>query len=221
MRSVAQRLLDGPARTEREKIDWQRTEYESTLARSVYPSFQSFAETLHQEVLALSGQVPTAANPENPRAHEVESKLPIIRRSPKRMIEPLLKATVIDGRGLLVDAGEDQYAQILDYPPNVQWTRLPVRSTYALWVPRISGKSKGTPVIRVNRVLQAPASQVSDDVLQFLLWHELCHHILPGQGHNAEFYRLLTMWRGFLRLDHELHSLHERLNLDWKATVQR
>lgn len=221
MRSVAQRLIDGPARTEREKIDWQRTEYESTLARSVYPSFQSFAETLHQEVLALSGQVPTAANPENPRAHEAESKLPKIRRSTKRLIEPLLKATVIDGRGLLVDAGEEQYAEILDYPPNVQWTRLPVRSTYALWVPRISGKSKGTPVIRVNRVLQAPASQVPDDVLQFLLWHELCHHILPGQGHNAEFYRLLTMWPEFLRLDHELDILHERLDLDLKATVQR
>lgn len=213
IRSLAKKLYDSPAMTEPAKIEWMRSKYESTLARTAYPSFQHFAEALSQEVLQLSVPIPPIPPPGI-------VKPPKIEHSTGRLIEPLLKATVIDGRRLLKDAGEKHYAEILHYLPKVKWTRKPVRTFYAIWVPRISGKAKGTPVIRVNQTLQAPASQVPDDLLQFLLWHELCHHILPSQGHNAEFYRLLYMWPESSRLDHELHSLPERLDLGLDATVQ-
>ncbi len=82
-------------------------------------------------------------------------------------------------------------------------------------------KAKGTPVIRVDLMLQAPAGQIPDEVLQFLLWHELCHHVHPSHGHDAEFYRLLALWPDFTRLDHALDSLEEHFDLGTGGTIHR
>ncbi|PZS16990.1 MAG: hypothetical protein DLM57_09345 [Pseudonocardiales bacterium] len=220
-RSMARRLLALPAMTEDAKLSWQRHQYEATLARSVYPSFHAFTEALHQEVLTLSGHVTGVTDPESPEAPPVTPKLKKIRRSVKRDISPLFAQTVKAGRDLLDTAGEGEYRQLLNHLPDVQWTRRPVRSTYAVWVPRISGQSKGTPVIRVNRSLQAPATQVPAGLLRYLLWHELCHHVLPGHGHDAEFHRLLVMWPDFARLDHELDKLSERYDFGWAKAATR
>ncbi len=224
--ALAQQLLDEAAMTERDKIEWKRTVYESTVARSAYPSFLHFDEAINQEVIALSGHAPAATNPEKRRLTDDTRKLPTRKRptltvDPERLIKPLLKDTATAGWKLLLDAGETDYAAILNYLPAVQWTRRPVRTTYAVWVPRISGKSKGVPIIRVNRMLQAPIEQVPDDLLQFLLWHELCHHIHPGYGHDAEFHRLLVLWPEASRLDHQLDTLDERFNLGSTGTVHR
>jgi hypothetical protein len=117
----------------------------------------------------------------------------------------------------LGEAGEGGYGDLLrtEYLPAADWTRRPVKSTFAYWAPRISGRGRGNPVIRVNRLLQAPATQVSDEVLQLLLWHELGHHLLPGRGHDAVFRRLEALWPDFASLDNELDTLHTRFNLDW------
>lgn len=221
MRELAKQMLDSPAMTERDKIAWQQEKFEATLARSVYASFQSFSEAINQEVLVQSGQVPKVANPESPDVRTTASGLPKIRRSPGRRIEPLLTAAATEGRRLLTAAGEHGNVRMLEDLPAVSWTRFPVQSTYAVWVPRISGKSKGTPVIRVNLALQAPTSQVPDNLLKYLLWHELCHHILPGHSHDAEFHRLLVMWPGFVGLDFQLDSLTERFDLGWKRSMLR
>ncbi|AKE89971.1 hypothetical protein AAT18_12815 [Rhodococcus aetherivorans] len=221
MHAAARRLLNAPAMTEKARIDWLRKEYESTLARTAFPSFHAFSEALGQHVLMSSGAIRSVANPEAPRAAVPEPGLPRLHRKTSREIEPLLKTAAAKGRELLWDAGEHDYADWLtpsNLPP-VRWTRRPVRSTFAVWVPNIGGKSRGAPVVRVNRLLQAPKTQVPDDLLEYLLWHELCHHLLPAHGHDAEFYRLLTMWPEFARLDHELDSLHERYDLGWTSTA--
>lgn len=225
--ALAQQLLDEPAMTERDKIEWKRTAYESTLARSAYPSFAHFDEALNQGLLALSGHAPAHTDLENLRLTDDRTpklparKRPNLRVDPERRIEPLLKDAANAGWELLLEAGEEDYATILNYLPAVQWSRRPVRTTYAVWVPRISGKSKGVPVIRVNRLLQAPIEQIPDDLLRFLLWHELCHHIHPNYGHDAEFNRLLVLWPEVSRLDHQLDTLEERFDLGSTGTVHR
>jgi predicted metal-dependent hydrolase len=80
----------------------------------------------------------------------------------------------------------------------------------------MAGSTRGRPEIRINKQLQAPTTQIADELLEYLLWHELCHHVLPGRGHDAEFRRLESLWPDFARLDHELDTLHERFNLGWE-----
>ena len=221
VRSIAKDLLNQPAMTETTKIGWQRRQHDTTLARSAYPSFQAFAEALNQEVLTIAGHAATTANPENIDLATSATGLPLIRARQDRLIEPLLKTAAAAGRKLLADAGEHEYRELLDELPAVQWTRRPVQTTYAYWAPRIGGRAKGRPIIRVNLILRAPRSQVPDELLMFLLWHELCHHVLPGRGHDAEFNRLLVMWPDFARLDSELDTLPERYTFDRKASIRR
>lgn len=103
-------------------------------------------------------------------------------------------------------------AAVPAYPPRVGWARTPLKATFAYWIPRISGRAKGQPEIRANGMLQAPATQVSDDLLAFLLWHEHCHHVLPGHGHDAEFNRLLHLWPESARLYNDLDQLAEKFD---------
>ena len=221
VRRVAQELIDLGPLTEQEKINWLREKYESSLARSAYASFQAFCEAVQHEVLALAGGIDNIADPETPRpVGEPGKQRPRLSRRPTRDLAPVFQATVAQGRSLLSEAGEFEYLVSLErqWLPKADWTRRPVKSTFAYWAPRISGKSRGTPQIRVNRLLQAPSTQVSDDLLQFLLWHELCHHLLPAHGHDAAFRRLEAMWPEFARLDHELDTLVERFDLRWEST---
>jgi hypothetical protein len=221
VRRFAQQVLDLGALTEREKIQWLREQYESTLARSAYFSFQAFFEAVQQEILGLSGITGSGPDPESPLSKPVGSLgIPRLAKRTSRDLQPILAATVAGARTMLKDEGEEGYAGLLqrEYLPAVEWTRRPVTSTFAYWAPRISGRAKGNPVIRVNRLLQAPATQISDDLLKFLLWHELCHHLLPGRGHDAEFRRLESMWPDFARLDFELDTMQERFDLPWPDT---
>ncbi len=218
VRRVAETLFATGAMTEREKVDWLRVRYESSLARSSYPSFQGFCEAVQHELLGLTGAIVNVGDPESPgTTHVGSSDLPRLTRRPSRDLAPIFSLTVKQGRSLLDEAGEWDYWGLLDrrFLPKVSWTRRPAKSTFAYWTPRISGRGRGRPQVFVNRQLQAPASQVSDELLAFLLWHELCHHLLPAHGHDAEFRRLEAMWTDFARLDHTLDTLGERFDLTW------
>lgn len=214
LRSIAQDLLSTPAMTESEKLTWQRERYETTLARSMYPTLQGFAQDLHQQVWDLVEVTERGSPVENADLRGSIPNLPALSVDADRELKPVLTEVIARARAMLDAAGEEDYSALLYQPPRVQWTFRPGRSSYAYWNSQIAGKAKGAPVIRVNRVLQAPKSQVSDELLQCLVWHELCHHLLPGRGHDAEFYRLLVMWPNFAQLDQQLDKLPESWDLD-------
>jgi hypothetical protein len=51
---------------------------------------------------------------------------------------------------------------------------------------------------------------VSEELLGFLLWHEVVHSVTPGQGHDAEFEYLETLWPDAVTLNADLDALaHE------------
>lgn len=210
LRASAIHRFDQPAMTAQQIFEWERHEYESTLARTVYPNLHGFSEALHRELAALSEEITTtASNPEAPRIPAPNGRRQKLRSSPSRELQPLLDAVLDRGWELLDEAGERGYAAILADPPTVGWTSTPVKRAYGYWIPRISGRKKGQQEIRINSALRASATQVPDEVLEFLLWHELCHHVLPGQGHDAEFYRLLFLWPDAARLDFAIDQLSE------------
>ena len=51
---------------------------------------------------------------------------------------------------------------------------------------------------------------VSTELLDFLVWHELLHHVLLAQGHDAQFMALEQAWPNAAELDGELATFHER-----------
>jgi superfamily II DNA or RNA helicase len=215
VRNVAKDLLNAGALTETEKVLMLHRCYESSLARSAFFTFQAFYEAVQQEVLSLSGVTNNYADPETPHGGGVAKGLPRLMKESDRQLEPLVLDTIAEGRRLL--ASEADYAGFLDreYLPRVTWTVRPLKETWAFWGAKMHGQRRGEPEIRINRQLQAHRTQVSDELLRYLIWHELCHHVLPGRGHDAEFRRLEAMWPEAGRLDHELDTLHERFDLGW------
>lgn len=63
-------------------------------------------------------------------------------------------------------------------------------------------------------MLGASLVQIPDEVLEYLFWHEVVHHLLLlGQGHDAEFRRLEAVWPDSERHDLFLGTLHEGYDL--------
>lgn len=214
-RTIAQQIFDGPALTESQKLAVIRTAWESSLARAAFSTFHAFYEAVNQELFRLA-DVDEAINPEAPIVTAGRQGRPKLRHDPARDLDALFHATITHARDLIANEAPD-YSELLHTTrlPACEWTRNPVKSTFAYWTPRISGRSKGKPVIRVNRLLQAPSSQVSDEAIEYLIWHELCHHLLPGRGHDSEFRRLESSWPSFAKLDNELDTLNEHYDLGW------
>jgi predicted metal-dependent hydrolase len=58
---------------------------------------------------------------------------------------------------------------------------------------------------------------VPDALLEYLLYHELLHHLLPGEGHDAEFNELEARWPDRDALDLCLATFHEH----WATEPER
>ncbi|MFW5473157.1 DEAD/DEAH box helicase family protein [Knoellia sp. CPCC 206450] len=200
---------------EGERMSRLRAVYETSLARSAFGSFHQFFDAVQQELLATSTEGPRRGNPESvTSAAPTRRAKPRLSRRKDRDLQPLYRSAAARGRKILeVAAPEQAHLLQVAWLPTAAWTHQPLKGTWAHWSVRLQGRSRGTPVIRVNAALQAPRTQVSDEVLEYLLWHELVHHVLPGRGHDAEFRRLESEWPDFARLDHELDSINERFDL--------
>ena len=206
--ATARRLISAGPLSQMERVDLLRGEYESTLARSLYPSLQFFIEAVEQEVLAQLRVIESGSRPESVPTPDV-TPAKTLRRDSRRDLKALFNEVVETGVSLL--ATEAVYDGWLDADilPDIDWTRRDIQAVWGYWSWRKGTKARDRPVIRINRALQAPKSQIPDDVLSYLIWHELCHHLTPGQGHDAEFRRLEGLWPDHSRLDHELDTLHE------------
>ncbi|MGC5626963.1 DEAD/DEAH box helicase [Georgenia sp. Z1344] len=208
VRMTARALIDAPPMSEHDRIEFLRTRYDSSLARAIYPTFQTFYEAVTQANLELLDVVPGGATPESVDLPRTTAGTPIAR-DPDRDLQALFEATVETGRELL--AHERGYEGRLDKQalPSIRWTTSVASTFWGTWNWRRSTKAKGKPVININQSLQAPVEQVSDGVLMDLIWHELCHHLTPGRGHDAEFRRLEHLWPEHIERSHELQTLPE------------
>jgi superfamily II DNA or RNA helicase len=211
-RAVAGQLRGVPAQTDEEREAWLRNRYETSLARLAYATFDHFEEAVERELRELRRAGSSGAHYLNAEQATTpttdESSKPALRRSSNRQL-PRLSDVVIAMRSLL--AGQAVIERIDDQDlPTLDWTKRPVKNAWAYWSLKTTGQRAGKPVIRVNRALQAPATQISDAVLEYLIYHELLHDLLPLQGHCAEFRRLEGMWPDADQLDLEIDTLDEK-----------
>jgi superfamily II DNA or RNA helicase len=206
VRAVAVGLIAAGAMTQSDRSEWLKHQYEATLAMIAFPSYRHLREAVDREVLALT-EARRPFDPEDfaPGRADHATKL---GKQAHRDLTPLLQNAAARGRQLLAE--EEEYKDTLNQAelPAVEWSRKPRKGSWAYWTPRIRGRSKGRTYINVNCVLRAPASQVPDELLEFLLWHELCHDLTPNQGHDAEFRRLEAIWPDAQRYDHALDDIN-------------
>jgi hypothetical protein len=88
--------------------------------------------------------------------------------------------------------------------PQVRWSNRVTKSYLGMW--RL-GDTPGEHRIVINVLLQTDESIVSEEMLGFLLWHEVVHSVTPGQGHDAEFEYLEMLWPDAATLNADLDAL--------------
>lgn len=214
--SIARKLRDAPAMDDDARETWLRQEFESSLARLTYESFEHFEEAVDRDLRELRrSRRGRRLNPEKLEPRRPSASLPKLIRSATRSL-PSVRSIGSAMQDHL--AGEAVLERLdLNDPPELGWTaRVGSKdwpAAWAYWTMKNTGQLKGRGVIRVHRALRAPRSQVSDEVLAYLIFHELLHHLLPGQGHNAEFRRMERLWPDADALDVMLDTLHERYRL--------
>jgi predicted metal-dependent hydrolase len=92
-----------------------------------------------------------------------------------------------------------------------------VSSWYAKWTLQHRSPTKGSERLFVNLVLSTREKIVSDDVLRYLIYHEMLHHLLPLHGHDRTFRQLESRWLNAVALDAQLEALQD----DWELAAAR
>jgi superfamily II DNA or RNA helicase len=202
---AARRVLDAGPLTELERNALVREEFERSLNRLAYTSLEKFEEAVEQHLRELRRPTPRLDAEANLPTSTTDKTLPKLPRA-ERDLEPARRQAIETACEILPPS----FWESLGSVPEVRWTRRCVKSTWAHWSLRMSGRGKGKAMIRVNRVLRTTAKHVPDEVLAYLVFHEMLHHLLPGQGHDAEFRELEALWPDAEHLDLTLDTLHEK-----------
>lgn len=162
-----------------------------------YPTLDHWHEAVDRALRELTRRdagVGTVSVPEVAATVLVRNRVP-------RDLGLLFKQVVADAYDHLESPETKTRLQVL---PRVRWSRRPLKTMHAHW--SLNG---GSPVITVSSSLEVSTKHVSDELLRYLLWHELLHHVLPGHGHDAQFRHLEARWPRALDLDRQLDTLGE------------
>lgn len=208
---VARKILDAGAITDLKREKIIQDGFERSANRAVYPSSEIFEEAVEQRIRQLR-----RVRRKEPRRFEPEKPL---EPSDRRRKLPRHERDLGSIRDLALQNAYKLLPRHLGvllkhFAPPVEWTRRAVGSTWGHWSLQLQGRRRGEQVIRVNRMLRTIPEAASDELLAYLIYHELLHSLLPGQGHDTEFRKLESLWPRSAELDAEFETLHERWNLD-------
>ncbi|MBW4579589.1 MAG: DEAD/DEAH box helicase [Tildeniella nuda ZEHNDER 1965/U140] len=176
----------------------------TALAQAIYPSLRDFRAAIEDAL--YERQHPDAST-------RAQRAVPIFHPRPEETLQPgphhnldhLMIKVLELASGLL---GIDQP---LTQRHSVVWTKRLVKGWYgqAYWEP---GQPHGQGKIRLNRLLDSP--DVSEDVIQYLLWHEYLHLYLQ-QGHTQTFREYERRWATYQECDRFLDNLNERFGVQF------
>ena len=205
-RAVAERIVKGDDSAQQR---WERitAEYQRRFVRAAFATLDAFAEAVDREERELRRPV-RSAGIEGAVARSRSDVPHRLRRAPQRKIKPVL-LRVADQ---LHDLVPGSLAASVDRDLDIDWTVRVTGTSFAHWSRKQTGKGAGREAIRVNRLLQASKRQVGDEILEFLVYHELLHHLLPGNGHDSYFRELEARWPGYEDCNKFLDTLHEEFD---------
>lgn len=207
---VAERIVKHGAMTELERAGLIQRSYESSLARAAYPSLERFEEAVEQAGRTIRARAAgRAVRSEPERLLTTASGQPPLPRAPDRSLGPAWALVLERLPGLVQDERASRFQPETEY----HWTPHVVSTTLAHWSLQSKGRYAFRDEIRVNLLLQTKPELISDEVLAYLLYHEVLHGILVGQGHSSEFRDLESRWEGFSKLDLFLDTLPEHWDL--------
>jgi hypothetical protein len=210
--AVAKELLDG-RHSERDRKDFIRSRWETGVACIVYPDLGQFEDAVQQAIdhrVARDGD--HRGIEDDFRFFESDrpkNLLPFVSRD--NLAE--LQTDVVTWIKLHLP----HVAGRIEPVPPIAWTPKVVSTWYAKWTLQRRGATKGTEHLFVNLVLSTREKFVSDDVLRYLIYHEMLHHLLPLHGHDRTFRQLESRWTNAVALDAQLEALQD----DWELGAAR
>lgn len=207
--AVAQQLADG---------SWTEAQIESHVREAwargairLQMSLLEFEEAVDSERRRLRRRLraeTSGLDPEDVTPKESTRSLPKMRRA-ERDLDEVMREVVA-----WMEASVPHLAKHLRPLPRIDWTRRPIGSMWGYWTLRTHGKAKGSTQIRINRLLSTTRTNVTDEMLQYLVYHELLHHVLSTRGHDVGFRNYESKWPDAARLDAEFDTLAERFDTD-------
>ncbi|MEQ9450502.1 MAG: DEAD/DEAH box helicase [Pseudomonadales bacterium] len=193
--------------TEEHRAELIESAWKNTIIRSAIPSLQRFEELVDAQ-LRERRYAAQRLNAEATIRQPDKTRLKVLPRA-ERNLAPRVKAAIDIARTVL----PPDCAGRLEEVPIVRWSRSVSRSSFGHWSIQLSGRNAGRQKICINRLLRAPAQDVPDKALEYLIYHELLHALLPGQGHDSEFRELEGRWPECEVWDAWFQTLHDRYDI--------
>lgn len=166
--------------------------------------FEEAVDTERRRLRRRHRNETSGLDPEDVNPVEHEPNLLKLRRA-DRDLKPILADVV-----KWMDESIPHLSERLRPLPKIAWTRRPIGSMLGYWTLRTHGRAKGTAEIRINALLNTTKANVSDDMLRYLVYHELLHHVLSTRGHDVGFRNYEAKWPDAAALDAAFDTLHER-----------
>lgn len=190
-RSVARAIRSAGPLTEDRRQQLIDDAHQLPYVSATYPTVDAFAAAVEQQLRQLRLEHPRL-EPEQP-----------IGVGPDPVTLPRLPRTNRDLTPAFDLAAEFALEQLpasrtrrIPSEIDIDWTERVNLSTLGTWTLQLTHRGRGTPKIRINRLLRTSKQVLPDERLAYLIYHELLHQMLPGHGHDAEFRRLEVLWPG-------------------------
>jgi hypothetical protein len=200
----ADRILAAGLVSEEQRTRLIEDEWRGTVNVEAYPTADHFHEAVERELRDRRRSGRLRHSPPALAGHKPTKRPKFLD---KRPLKPLFDQVIIRGRELLP---AELSALLEDTPAIVDWSPRQLWHLYGYWTIATHGKNRGQRRIIVSSLYRTEPEVVSDEMLRYLLWHELLHDLLPGQQHDAQFREMEHRWPDGVTLDGEWHGLHDR-----------
>jgi superfamily II DNA or RNA helicase len=200
----ADRILAAGSIAEDQRTKLIMDEWRGTVNVEAYPTADHFHEAVERELRDRRRAGRLHHSPPAPTGHKPTKRPKFLDIRP---LKPLFEQVIVMGRELLpaeLSVLLDNKSASVDWSPRKLW------HLYGYWTIATHGRNRGRRRIIVSSLYRTEPKVVSDEMLRYLLWHELLHDLLPGQQHDAQFREMEYRWPGALELDAEWAGLHDR-----------